>query len=484
LDDFPAALALAASGNCYVTGYSTGSDGLAKLTTVAYSVAGLPLWTNFFSGPAGDDFPQAVAVDQGNGNVYVAGYSYRVAGEYADLMVIAYSGTGAALWTNRYNETMDQTASAAALVVAPNGAVAVCGTVGSMRAHYVTISYSSQGVPLWTNTYNSAPSAISGAQAMALGPSSESPNIYVTGAAGFSYATLAYSLSGTPLWTNLYAVVPGGQSLAEAVAVDQTIGNVYVTGRAAGVSGPATTPPDYATVAYSSSGTPLWTNLYNGPGNNTDDPPAIAVDGRSGSVYVTGSSWGGNGFDYATVAYRSDGTPLWTNRFGPGGGQALAVGRCGIVIAAGYVGAPRNIGTIAYSPSGVPLWTNRYDGSAHGSDYPTGPGCLAVGPDGAIYVAGATQAAHGATTNYDFVLLKYVPSPDILFAATDHLPSGSVRLTISVPTNTAFSLQASTNLSTWQTLTNFPPLPVSPLQYTDTLAPAFPARYYRTVWSP
>ena len=40
------------------------------------------------------------------------------------------------------------------------------------------------------------------------------------------------------------------------------------------------------------------------------------------------------------------------------------------------------------------------------------------------------------------------------------------------------------DLATWLPLTNFPPLPVTRLQYTDSLAPLFPRRFYRTVWTP
>jgi hypothetical protein len=327
-----------------------------------------------------------------------------------------------------------------------------------------------------------SPTGTSFARAAALGGSGEIENVFVTGSADRDYATVAYSAAGAPLWTNRFPPrVPNGINIAEAIAVDETRGSVYVTGRSDG-SG---TGPDYATIAYSEGGTPLWTNFYNGPANSSDEPPAIAVDTRSGTIYVAGGSIGlSNTADCATVAYSCNGTPLWTNRFGPGTGLAIAVNSAGDAIIAGKLVTPWDIGTIAYSQPGVALWTNRFDGSAHGSDYPAGAASLAVGADGSVFIAGTSQTVHGATTNYDFVLIKYVLPPDILFTATDHLPNGSIRLTISAPTNTAFSLQASANLSTWQTLTNFPPLPVSPVQYTDTLAPAFPARYYRTVWSP
>lgn len=56
-------------------------------------------------------------------------------------------------------------------------------------------------------------------------------------------------------------------------------GDVFVTGSATGFSGSA----DFATVAYSSSGAPLWTNWYNGAADERDGATAIAI-GPSGSI--------------------------------------------------------------------------------------------------------------------------------------------------------------------------------------------------------
>src|SRR5207249_7832446 len=97
---------------------------------------------------------------------------------------------------------------------------------------------------------------------------------------------------------------------ARAMALDSS-GNVFVTGHSRG-SGSSN---DYATVAYSNAGLPLWTNRYNGPGNSDDRAFAVAVDSRD-NIFVTGYSMGnGTGNDYATVAYSNAGLPLWTNRY-------------------------------------------------------------------------------------------------------------------------------------------------------------------------
>ena len=98
-------------------------------------------------------------------------------------------------------------------------------------------------------------------------------------------------------------------------------GNVFVTGSSYGNG----SYPDYATIAYSGAGIPLWTNRYNWPGNGGDGAHAVAVDGN-GNVFVTGwSSPSIFDIDYATVAYSGDGVPLWTNRYeGPGNGGDIA----------------------------------------------------------------------------------------------------------------------------------------------------------------
>src|SRR5439155_1598416 len=140
-----------------------------------------------------------------------------------------------------------------------------------------------------------------------------SGNVFVTG----NPVTVAYSSAGVPLWTNYDS--PGG-----AVAVDAS-GNVFVTGASIGGGGDY----DYATVAYSGAGVPLWTNHYNRRQNSNGSAAAVAVDGSGNVVVAGGYSIGiGNIADYATVAYSGAGMPLWTNRYnGPGNSndQAYAI---------------------------------------------------------------------------------------------------------------------------------------------------------------
>ena len=89
-------------------------------------------------------------------------------------------------------------------------------------------------------------------------------------------------------WLQRYGAPASGTNTsgagATAIAVDSK-GNVLVTGDS--WNG---TNYGYATLKYSNAGTPLWTNRYDGPGNLRDIPRAIAVD-QTGNVFVTGFSF-------------------------------------------------------------------------------------------------------------------------------------------------------------------------------------------------
>ncbi len=293
--------------------------GILGDTTAQAQSDGVPVWTNSYSGPGNYfDEARAVAVD-GSGNVFVTGYSYDIVSgnNYA---TIAYSGAGVALWTNSYNGPTNSNDIATALAVDGSGNVFVTGDSWSGTDYdYATIKYSGSGMALWTNRYNGTGNSGDIATALAVDGSG---NVFVTGESISSggnndYATIKYSGSGVGLWTNRYDGPGNYIDKAIAVALDGS-GNVFVTGTSLS-SGTAFDPTDrsydYATIKYSGSGMALWTNRYNGPGNKTDEATAVAVD-SVGNVFVTGFSWdSSSAYDYATIKYSGAGVPLWTNRY-------------------------------------------------------------------------------------------------------------------------------------------------------------------------
>jgi hypothetical protein len=127
-----------------------------------------------------------MAVD-GGGNVFVTGYSLNISSDqyaYA-YATIAYSGTGAPLWTNRYNAK----SFAAGIAVDGSGNVFVTGyrVVIDANHDYTTIKYSGvQPIPL-----DIQPSG----NAMVL-----------------SWANATFGLQSAPAITGTFTNVPGATS--------------------------------------------------------------------------------------------------------------------------------------------------------------------------------------------------------------------------------------------------------------------------------
>jgi len=464
------AVAVDRSNNVIVTGYSSGSG--KDYATFKYSSAGVPLWTNRYdSSPNGQDYAVAVAVDA-NDDVIVTGYSEPAIAllDDADYVTIKYSSAGVPLWTNRYNGPGSLGDRPSAIAVDASNAVLVTGfSWGDGGSDdYATVKYSSAGVPLWTNRYDGPSNGEDLATAVAVDGNND---VLVTGySAGENpvtddadYLTIKYSSEGLPLWTNRYSGPGDSRDEARAIAVDRN-NNVIVTGNSSGKT------YDYATVQYSSAGAPLWTNRYNGPGNGDDYATAVAVDGHN-NVIVTGYSPGIEGdYDYATLQYSSAGVPLWTNRYNGEGNvvdysYAVAVDSSNNIIVTGQ--SDYTFATIKYSSAGVPLWTESFSSALS----PT----LALDHNGDVIVAGTFVHGHA---DYDNVTLKYVSVPSPALTALP-FTGGTFQIRVdNVLQPGTLVLEASTDMVDWAPVfTNT--TPTNTVFYTEPVAGSAPARFYR-----
>jgi len=163
------------------------------------------LWANQDVAPCDPGaYANAIAVGS-NGNVYVTG-CYEGPGTGYDYLTAAYSSVGTLLWTNRYNGPGNSNDCAQALAVGSSGNVYVTGYSwgASSNYDYLTIAYSSGGVPLWTNRYDEP----GGSQASALALDS-SDNVYVTGASGGDCVTIKYVPAPDILFSGIN-LLPGG----------------------------------------------------------------------------------------------------------------------------------------------------------------------------------------------------------------------------------------------------------------------------------
>jgi uncharacterized delta-60 repeat protein len=111
------------SDHIYVTGYSEGVSTANDYLTIKYTSSGDTVWSKRYNNSEdGDDRAEDIKVD-GDGNVYVTGWS-RDHGTKYDFLTLKYSSTGAKLWDIR-RETMSSTIDAKAYGLQVDGAGSV-----------------------------------------------------------------------------------------------------------------------------------------------------------------------------------------------------------------------------------------------------------------------------------------------------------------------------------------------------------------------
>jgi hypothetical protein len=229
--DRAAGLAIDEEGNVYVTGSSgEGSENRSDYVTVKYDASGVEQWvgryTNYW------DYATAIALDA-SANVYVTGYSYAF-GTYYDYVTVKYSTHGVQRWARRFNGPGTSDDFPHDLEIDPSGNIIVTGDaffVPGCGSDYGTVKYSPSGVVQWVRRYDGPGSAVDVASAVAIDGAG---SIYVTGASRGAdlvddFGTVMYDAAGQELCVVRYGSEGETYYLAGDIAVDPA-GSVYVTG--------------------------------------------------------------------------------------------------------------------------------------------------------------------------------------------------------------------------------------------------------------
>jgi len=146
--DYAHSLAVDGQGNVYVTGESRGSGTYQDYATIKYNSAGVQQWVQRYNGPAGtgDDCAYALALD-GQSNVYVTGTSGG-SGTWLDCATIKYNSAGVQQWIQRYNGLGNNYDEAHSIVVDGQGNVYVTGWsmgIATNGYDYATVKYVQTG---------------------------------------------------------------------------------------------------------------------------------------------------------------------------------------------------------------------------------------------------------------------------------------------------------------------------------------------------
>jgi len=410
--DWPFGIIIDRDRNIFVTGeswdYTEDYGSSYDYCTVKYSPQGNQLWVRRYNDThEGADYATALVADR-HGNVYVIGSS--TSPDYGnDFVTIKYSPEGDILWLQRFSEGTNSSEGARHIEIDKNGDIYVMGYCiePSTGFDFALVKYRPSGEIVWSNRYDSDGHGNDEPMAMEL---DQSGNIYVTGKTdrsdtGYHYLTIKYSQSGETLWTKSFSGLGHSAESPSGLAVDPA-GNVIVTGE----SYYDNFSSDWLTVKYSPQGELLWARYYSGPGDSTDHPTALAVDG-DGNIYVTGVSRGeGTSDDLVTLKYSPDGDTLWAKRFNGhlnawDGGTAMAVDHDNNVCVAGYTRAEtrEDFLLLKYAPGGELLWYGRYDGPASHNDVVT---AMALDQEGNAYLTGRSWTD---STYQDYSTVKFSP---------------------------------------------------------------------------
>ena len=234
-----------------------------------------------------------------------------------DSVLIKYSPSGSTQWTAVFdnNSAVDRPTS---LVISPDGSrIGIAGVSGNM---FMALMYDSDGNQVWASTDS---------------------NIYPANDLAFGTGNITYFAAGTyfPQDPNPYqmAIVKfdpvGNRSWVKSYSVGDRVfyigvdptGNVLATGM------DAVGYMDWMTIKTDADGNLLWSQRYDGGGNNDETPNMLQID-ASGAVYITGkggpfpSSGNISYLKGIEVKYNSDGSPAWAVWDDYAGGKSIRLG--------------------------------------------------------------------------------------------------------------------------------------------------------------
>jgi uncharacterized delta-60 repeat protein len=301
--DAPYGIALDSLGNMYVTGTSEGSGTGGDYTTIKFNTDGAQQWVQRYNGLGNSyDAAQSLAVDA-SGNVYVTGYSTGTNG-LGDCATIKYDLLGFQLWVKTYNGGADGTDYGNSIAVDGSGNAYVTGSTdrSATGGDYLTIKYSASGRPEWVSKFSSMGANKDEGRSIGLDGLG---NVYVAGVLAFSeggtsddWGIIKYNRSGVQQWVRKYDGPAHIADEAFSIVVD-TEGNSYTVGYSNGLASGS----DLTAIKYSTDGFREWVQTYNGPTNSTDTGFDILRD-TEGKIYVAGATTGGEtNLDYLVVKY-------------------------------------------------------------------------------------------------------------------------------------------------------------------------------------
>ncbi|MBI3512076.1 MAG: hypothetical protein HY064_15570 [Bacteroidetes bacterium] len=413
-----------------------------------------PQWVDRFDG-AGDyaDRVNAMTKD-GSGNYYLAGYSTR-SNNQKDFLVMKINVNGDTLWTWTYDGTNHTHDEAFDIAYDANGFVYACGFTESngQGSDMFLVKLDLLGDSLWTRTYNYLANENDIANAVAVDAGG---NVVITGQSdndstlitNDDYITIRYSPAGVQSYAVRYNGLANGTDRAVDVVM-QSNGNAVVTGRCANFD------DDFVTKCYSTTGTVVWTAIFDGLNGNDH---AVKMDqDAAGNIFVTGNADNGSDYDYVVLEYNSSGIEQWQSWFDYAGGNdypsSVTHDNAGNIIVAGRVDVTPltpsyDILSVEFDATGNQQWTAQFNGPGNGDD---DAGDVVADASGNIYLTGKVDMnANVLIIDNDIITLSFDNSGNLRWQHTSGNvtnPDAGAALTLDASTNVIVAANATANIT-------------------------------------
>ncbi len=285
------------NGSVYITGYSYNSD--TKVFSphlIQYSQSGEKIWELTWEN---NDDCRAITMDN-ESNLYIGGSRYNTSTEDSDFMLMKINKSKQLEWERIWGTVDSDRINGIALDSLGN-----IYTVGQSNNNLILLrKYNSNGTFLWEISWTSYTSYISGKLAIDL-----EDNIYVTGNSGAEMFLAKYNSTGGFYWYKTFGAV--NKSILSFDIVVDSSNNIYTCGFVyISLPSPGAYTNDVFVAKFNVSGDQMWNKTWGG--SSYDEASGIAVD-LNDNLYITGHT---NSYEYQklfVLKFSAEGTKMWSN---------------------------------------------------------------------------------------------------------------------------------------------------------------------------
>lgn len=279
-------IAVDASGNSYVCGYTVGNLTSRDFFVAKVLANGTIGWRTSLSGTlfGSDDEANSIKLDNA-GNIYVSGF-LKNSGTSSDISIIKFNAAGVQQWSVVYDGTAHESDKSYNMFVDGTGNSYLTGKTDidaswQVNDEVFTAKYSTAGALLWSKTYTGVSNGLDKGQIVRV---SAAGNVYVVGKlqtnGNDNVLAIKYNNTGTQVWA-MNVDVSGGNDKVSDFALDANE-NLIVCGSAE--TSLNSTDHNCFTLVINSAGTLQWQHTNGNTGIDLDENIALITDNTN--IYV------------------------------------------------------------------------------------------------------------------------------------------------------------------------------------------------------